>query len=74
MTQPPPKKTNLEPTWNLVIEDMKKRNQEGIEKYGVPLTPNNGRSSLQDLYEELLDAVVYTKNMIEEEKIRGDGD
>lgn len=54
----------MKPTWDLVIEDMKKRDEMGRKEYGVPLTPNNGRDSLQDVYEELLDAAVYMKNLI----------
>lgn len=47
--------------WALVIADMCGRDQLGLRKYGRPLLPNDGRDSLQDLYEELLDAAVYIK-------------
>jgi hypothetical protein len=56
-------------TADLVIEDMKRRAVLGLERYGVPLQPLNGRSSLQDLYEELQDACFYVRNEIEERKI-----
>jgi hypothetical protein len=56
----------MKPTWDLVIEDMKARDNTGFLKYGRRLTPNNGRDSLQDAYEEALDLAVYLKNtMIE---------
>lgn len=47
--------------WALVIADMAGRDALGLRKYGRPLLPNDGRDSLQDLYEELLDAAVYIK-------------
>lgn len=49
---------------DLVIEDIKKRADVGLKKYGRPLTSFNGRSALQDLYEELLDAAQYIKQEI----------
>ena len=48
----------------LVIEDIKQRADVGLKKYGRPLTAFNGRSALQDLYEELLDASQYIKQQI----------
>lgn len=50
--------------WDEVIKDMKARDKLGRERYGVPLTTNNGRDMLQDVYEELLDAAVYIKGVI----------
>ena len=68
MEQPNPTPTTETPTWELVIADMHRRNQEGIRKYGTPLQPSNGRDSLQDAYEEALDLAVYLKNEIEKRK------
>lgn len=51
---------------DLVIEDMKKRKEEGIRRYGVPLQAGNGRDALQDAYEEALDLCQYLKQAIEE--------
>lgn len=53
---------------DLVIEDLKKRKEFGLRKYGSPLQPNNGRSMLQDAYEEVLDLAAYLRGKIEEEK------
>lgn len=68
MSQPNPKHNGHTPTWELVIKDMGKRNELGVAKYGTPLQPFNGRNSLQDAYEEVLDLAVYLRNAIEEKK------
>jgi len=43
----------------LLVDDMKDRDAWGRSKYKTPLQPFNGRDALIDLYQELLDAVVY---------------
>jgi hypothetical protein len=50
-----------------VIDDIEGRAAMGKRKYGHTLRPHNGRSALQDLYEELLDAVQYLRQLMEEE-------
>ena len=62
--QPNPTPNTSTPTWELVMRDMENRNMAGVEKYGTPLQPKNGRNSLQDAYEEALDLAVYLKNAI----------
>lgn len=59
----------------MVIADMETRLHVGIQRYGTPLQPNNGRDALRDLYEELLDAVFYVRQLIAErdDKIENDG-
>lgn len=47
--------------WNLVIKEMEERRQLGLERYGRPVFPFNGRNPALDLEEELLDALVYHK-------------
>ena len=69
MSQPAPVPNNNTPVWELVIQDMQKRNEIGKERYGVYLQAFNGRNSLQDAYEEALDLVVYLRTKIEEEKV-----
>lgn len=49
-----------------VIADMIEREKIGVETYGTSLYPYNGRSSMKDLYEELLDASMYVKQCINE--------
>jgi len=51
-----------------VLKDLEARKQKGISTYGQALMTQNGRNALLDLYEELLDAVVYLKQaMLERE-------
>lgn len=50
--------------WDQVVEDMKKRDQFGLRKYGKHLQPNDGRDTIVDAYEESLDLCVYLKKAI----------
>ena len=61
--QPDPVPANGD-VWLVVLKDMEDRRQTGIKKYGTPLQAHNGRDALIDLYQELLDAVVYTRQLI----------
>jgi hypothetical protein len=54
-----------------VRDDLRLREQVGIERYGTPLQPHNGRDALRDLYEELLDACYYAKQDLIERDDRG---
>lgn len=63
-----PKKNKNRPIADLVIEDIEWRKAMGKKKYGTYLQANNGRSALQDLYEELLDSVCYLRQLLEEQK------
>lgn len=51
----------------LVIEDLRKRLEIGIERYGQPLQAHNGRNAILDAYEEVLDLAVYLKQRLVEE-------
>jgi hypothetical protein len=64
--QPEPVKNNLPAVWDMVICDMISRDKVGQQQYGTRLQPYNGRDALRDLYEELLDAAVYARQMIYE--------
>lgn len=64
--EPPPKPTTSRPVWELVIDDMQQRDQDGRRKYGVPLQAGNGRDPLVDAYQEALDLAVYLRQAIEE--------
>lgn len=66
--QPDPVKNDNPALWDLVIEDMKKRDQIGLQKYGTRLQAGNGRDALTDLADELLDGLVYLKQLKEELK------
>lgn len=64
--QPQPKENTNPHIADLVIEDMRVRKELGIKRYGIALQSFNDRDALQDLYEELLDACVYIRQVIEE--------
>lgn len=64
--QPLPVGNDLPVVHELVIEDLRARLALGVRRYGQPLQPFNGRSALRDLYEEILDAAVYTRQAIYE--------
>ncbi len=66
LEQPAPIPNGRPAVWDLVLADMAARDAEGRRKYGVPLQPHNGRDPLVDLYQELLDAVVYARQAIYE--------
>jgi len=65
MPLPPHQPTGIEAA---VCEDITKRQQIGIAKYGTTVADNplDLRQWLQHQYEELLDAAVYTKRAIAE--------
>lgn len=56
-------------TVTLLVADMRERHELGIVRYGVPLTSGNGRNSMIDAYQELLDFVVYTRTWLDEQGI-----
>ena len=64
--QPRPIPNGNPALWDLVIADMQTRDRVGQERYGTRLQAANGRDMLQDLYEELLDAVVYLRGVFYE--------
>ena len=66
MSQPAPKQNALPAVWDLVVADMVARDHLGAERYGTRLQPMNGRDAMRDLYEELLDACVYARQMLYE--------
>jgi len=66
LDQPPPsaEDTKKPDVWRLVLKDMADRRVVGIKRYATPLQPFNGRDALVDLYQELLDAAVYARQLI----------
>lgn len=67
--QPLPTPNEYRDIQSMVIDDLGKRRLVGIERYGTALQPFNGRKSLRDIYEELLDAAVYVKQRLVEEDL-----
>lgn len=51
---------------DLVIADMRARQELGRRRYGVDLQANNGRDALVDAYQEALDLALYLRQLIEE--------
>ncbi len=49
-----------------VIEDIERRREVGIKRYGTALQPHNGRDALLDAYEEALDLCMYLKQALVE--------
>lgn len=62
--QPSPIQNDSTPIWDLVIADMRERDNVGRQRYGTPLQANNGRDALVDAYQEALDLVVYLRQAI----------
>ena len=62
--QPPPVPKDQPAVWDLVMRDMKSRDQMGYNKYGTRLKPHNGRDALVDAYQEALDLCVYLRQAI----------
>lgn len=54
--------------FDLVISDFQQRNALGLQTYGVTLRAHDGRINMIDLYQELLDVVVYMRKELEERK------
>lgn len=48
----------------LVVQDLLGRVEVGRNRYGTKLRAFNGRSALLDLYQELLDAVLYARQLL----------
>jgi hypothetical protein len=59
--QPAPVRNDLPEVADLVLADMGERKRVGMQRYGVPLQPHNGRDALRDAYEEALDLCVYLR-------------
>lgn len=62
--QPLPK-INDEPfVADALMEFIQHRKQVGIERYGTPLQPHNGRDCLRDAFEEAVDLATYLAQAI----------
>lgn len=64
--QPKPHRWGGPSVWDAVIRDMRQRNDMGMQKYGGPLEPFDGRDTLVDAYQEALDMAVYLKAQLME--------
>ena len=52
------------PVWDIVLNDINERRLIGRKKYGTELQSFNGRNPAVDAFQELLDLVVYLRQMI----------
>jgi|SRR6188508_1858839 len=66
--QPPPQANDQPSSHDLVVEDLLKRKEFGLAKYGTLLQVFNGRNSLEDAYDEILDLAVYLRTLLEEDR------
>jgi hypothetical protein len=66
--QPTPAANDRSGMHDVVIALMRARKELGLKKYQTILQPFNGRDALLDLRDELLDAVVYVTQEIEERR------
>lgn len=57
--QPDPVPNGRSDVWATIIAEMQERRRIGINRYGTPLQPFNGRNANVDLIQELLDALAY---------------
>lgn len=64
--QPMPTPNDHVSVQSMVREDLDLREQVGIQRYGTPLQPHNGRDALRDAYEEALDLCCYLRQMLAE--------
>lgn len=55
---------------DLVLADIRARDEFGASKYGTRLQPHNGRDALMDAYQEALDLVFYLRQALEERALR----
>lgn len=53
-----------QPVYERLLTLLEKRVEQGLEQYGTPLMPHNGRDALLDLWEELADALFYATQML----------
>lgn len=66
--QPPPHVGHGVHSVDLVVGDLWERKAHGIEKYGVAHQWDNRRDHLVDIYQEQLDAAIYTRAEIEKRR------
>jgi hypothetical protein len=64
--QPPSIPNDNVCVWDLVLVDMRDRDDMGERKHNTRLQPHNGRDCLVDAYQEALDMIVYLRQAIYE--------
>lgn len=64
--QPSPVPNGSTPIADLVMADVRARQELGQRRYGVDLQANNGRDALVDAYQEAIDLAMYLRQLLEE--------
>lgn len=72
--EPAPQPGSGPAVWDLVIADMRERDEGGLAKYGTRLQAGNGRNALVDAYQEALDLAVYLRQRIAEDDAQQAGE
>lgn len=62
--EPSPNKVDGPAIWDLVIADMRERDKIGTATYKQRLKAGDGRNSLVDTYQEVLDTAAYLRKEI----------
>lgn len=62
--QPKPAPAPGPAVWDLVMADMRQRDEIGRARYGQRLVAHDGRDTLRDAYEESLDLACYLRKAI----------
>lgn len=65
--QPLPTKNDQPHVADVLCEFIQGRKKLGIERYGTPLQPHNGRNALMDAFEESVDLASYLLQKLMEE-------
>lgn len=58
----------------LIQEDYRERDEHGMKKYGVPLRPFDGNNPLVEAYQEILDAAIYMRQDMIEQRVADDSE
>lgn len=66
MKQPDPEPVDGPEVLWMVVADLEARIEVGVETYGQPLRPFNGRDPLLDAYHEALDLSLYLRQALYE--------
>lgn len=66
--EPMPVASSHPAIYDLLYQDLRERDNYGKNKYGVRLQPFNGRHALKDMYQEVMDLAVYTRQALYEQE------
>jgi hypothetical protein len=55
---------NLPIIHDLILKDIEFRRDHGLKKYKIPLQPFDGNDPLVELYQEMLDKMIYFRMLI----------